>query len=141
MVLIPSDILCRFIRTRDWSTLFKQPTPQAFKQSGLSVWHKGWLDQRSVPLESLRIDSLEGAGQAHYAVDDFNRLAEQLALQVEIKHTPENAHPELERWKDAHYDVYPGNIPAVGKVLPQELRNLLTINYKALIPPDKYAKG
>lgn len=139
MVLLPSDILCRFIRTKDWSTNFKRPTPQAFKQAGLSVWHKGWLDQRSVSLESLRIDSLEGAGQAHHAVEDYHRLADQLALQVEIKHTPENVLPQLKRWKDAHYDVYPGDIPTVGMVLPQKLRNLLTVNAKVLIPPDKYA--
>ena len=117
----------------------ERPRPQAFKQPGLSVWHKNWLDQRSIPLEKLRVGSLEGAGQAHHAVEDYHRFAEKLSLPIKINPNPVDVPPQLEEWKEAHHEVFPRDIPSGGGVLPLEFRNLLILNARLLVTPDEYA--
>ena len=135
MSLLSNNILCRFIRPKDWSTKFKRPTPQAFKQMALSVWHKGWLDQQLVSLDELRIGSLEGAGQAHHTVQDYHRFADEASLSIEIRPSPDNVEAPWQQWRDAHCEV---NVTASPTQCLQSFRNLLVAQSRVLVPPDMY---
>ncbi len=152
MSLPPNEILCRFIRPRkqDWSQKLNLPTPRAFRQKGLSVWHKGSLDKESVSLNQLRMGSLEGAGQAHHTVQDYfdsgkeaesKRKEEEpfATLAVEVFHRPDNVEPPWGKWRDAHYEVE-ANVsldPEPNKCL-QAFCNLLVAKARFLAPPDIY---
>ncbi len=150
MALLLSDILCRFIRPKDWSKAHKRPTPQAFKQIGLSVWHKGLLDKRSVPLEDLLIGSLEGAGQAHHTVQDYYKCAEEVtekckdqppypSLSVDIRWSPDHVEEPWQQWKDAHFEVDVSGGPQTdASECLKMFRNLLVVKARTKIPPDQY---
>lgn len=131
MSLLSGDTLCRFIRTKDWSKKLQRPTPQAFKQPELSVWHKEWLDDCDTPLEQLRVGSLEGAGQAHHTVGDYNKHADELSVPLNITLAADKVPPALEQWGNAHYELF-------GPGSSQEFRNKLVASARVLVPPDDY---
>lgn len=91
------DILCRFVRERDWSYAENRPRPGAFKQASLSVWHLNRLYEQGAALSDLQIGHLAGSGQAHHTAGDYRRLARRvsqfqgLPFQVEVEWRPENA--------------------------------------------------
>ena len=65
------DIVCRFVRSKDWSKSEQRPKPGAFKQPDLSVWHQARLRAHHARLEHLQFGSLARTGQAHYTVGDL----------------------------------------------------------------------
>lgn len=134
------DIVCRFVRTQDWSSRDNRPRPGAFKQDGLSVWHRDRLLSSHVQLEDLRIDSLAGCGQAHHRVSDYLDFAQPaseeagtpFAVQVEWRPEDENVAQPWRRWRYAHVQVEATEGPAH---FLQEYRWLLAVNSRYSVPP------
>ena len=135
------DNVCRFVRAQDWSSRDNRPRPGAFKQDGLSVWHRDRLLSRHVQLEDLRIESLAGCGQAHHRVSDYLDFAQvaseeagtPLAVQVEWRPDNEYVAEPWRRWRYAHVQV------EAAEGSPQflaEYRWLLAVNSRHVIPPD-----
>ena len=116
----------------------------------LSVWHKGLLDEKSIPLTDLRVGSLEGAGQAHHTAQDYFQSASEVVLKrreqslsvslsVSIEQRPEKADGLPQQWRDAHYEVYTVVCPdSDTSQCLQMFRNLLVAKARTLIPPDMY---
>ena len=135
------DVLCRFIRPRDWSNRENRPRPGAFKQPDLSVWHKDKLEDKDVQLAELRIEHLAGWGQAHYTAGDFLRLAKETSesegndFQVIVEWRPDDEFVEepWRKWRYAHVQVE----AVLG---PQnfltEFRRRLSLEARTAIPPD-----
>ena len=98
------DMLCRFVRPRDWNQGTGRPSQRAFAQPGLSVWHIGSLLERGVSLEDLRIEHLAGYGQAHHTTGDYLRFAAEAAesegtpFQVTVEWRHENEYV-TEPWR------------------------------------------
>ena len=135
------DIVCRFVRPRDWSSRDDRPRPGAFKQAGLSVWHKARVESRGITLEDLRIEHLSGYGQAHHAAGDYIELAEESSrqeetpLEVQVEWRPEDecvAEP-WRQWRDAHAQVEAIQGPAQFTPL---FRRLLALNCRTKVAPD-----
>lgn len=141
------DIVCRFIRRKDWSRRDNRPKASAFKEvkshSALSVWHKGRLLEQNVALEDLRIGRLEGWGQAHHTVDDYLQFAHDAEektgqpFEVEVEWRPENEYvtEPWRKWRYAHIQVKA--IKGSGK-FPDEFRDKLAFNARTKIPPDEF---
>ena len=102
------DILCRFIRPRDWSRILNRPKPAAFKQAALSVWHEARLRERNVLLTDLLIEHLAGFGQAHHTAGDYHDCAREAArrdgepFQVQVEWRPEDQYV-AEPWREWNY--------------------------------------
>ncbi|MDE2817827.1 MAG: hypothetical protein OXK81_14180 [Chloroflexota bacterium] len=141
-MLVPSgDTLCRFIRPRDWSKAQNRPRPSAFKQEGLSVWHKEELLARNVPLEDLRIEHLAGYGQAHYTTGDFVQLARKasnrtkLPLSVQVVWRPEDEYV-AEPWRQWNYAHVQVETVEEDKEALRVFRQQLSLKAREIIPPD-----
>ena len=112
MPVPPEDVVCRFIRQREWSESENRIKHSVFKQSGFSVWHKKRLNDNDVQLEDLRIDSLCGAGQIHFRVSDFTEIAirisqrqESPSFEVRVEWRPECVPENFRKWNYAHVQV------------------------------------
>ena len=135
------DILCRFIRPRDWSRILNRPKPAAFKQAALSVWHQAELHQRGVRLEDLRTGHLAGYGQAHHTAGDYIGCAREAAqrdgkpFQVRVEWRPEDQYvaEPWRKWNYAHVQVEATEGPP--QFLP-EYRRVLAERSRVVIPPD-----
>ena len=138
--------VCRFIRDQDWSPINNRPRPQAFKDNnGLSVWDKDLLDQEAVPLDELRIVDLQGTGQAHHAVGDYFRLAEEAArckggttkILIERRTDDKRVPEPWRKWNYAHIEMHvlSGSVEAL-----KQFRHLLTLRANTLFmkSPDKF---
>ena len=108
------DIVCRFVRSKDWSDSEQRPKPGAFKDVSLSVWHPACLQAHGARLEDLQFDSLARTGQAHYAAGDFSRTARKVEaeavgesgkLDVTAEWSPETVVEAWKRWAFAHMEV------------------------------------
>lgn len=136
------DILCRFVRPKDWSKTDNRPKPAAFKQADLSVWHKDKLLARHVRLEDLRIEHLTGYGQAHHTTGDFLQFAteagqiENCEFSVQVEWRPEEKYvaEPWRRWNYAHVQVEAVEGP---KNFLVEFRRKLSLNARVVIPPDR----
>ena len=142
---VPSDdLLCRFIRPRDWNSRNTRPKAAAFKQPDLSVWHIGRLLERDVSLEDLRIGHLAGYGQAHHTVGDYETLASEAAqrtgipFQVAVEWRPEDQYVDepWRPWAYAHVQVETVEGPAN---FLSEFRRLLAAYTRYVVPPDYLA--
>ena len=141
MSVVLDDMLCRFVRPRDWSSRDHRPRPGAFKQSGLSVWNCNKLRERNARLDELRIRHLSGSGQAHHTAGDFLRHAydSQLrggeAFQVRVMSRTDDEYVEQDwrRWRYAHVQVEAVSGP--DKFTPL-FRQLLAVNCRYCVPPD-----
>ena len=135
------DVVCRFIRPSDWSTRDQRPRPGAFKQAGLSVWHRDRLSSRQVRLEDLRIEHLSGCGQAHHVVADYLEFAQEAArreetpFQVQVEWRPEDQYvaEPWRPWRDAHVQVEAVEGPDQFLV---EFRRMLALNTRFSVAPD-----
>ena len=106
-------------------------------------------------MEELQFDSLEGSGQAHYAVQDYfdcaieaeekSKLTDPtIGLSVEVVHRPDHVDPLREKWRDAHYEIASRlNVDPDPTGCLQEFRNLLVSKAKNrhLVPPTEYKEG
>ena len=136
------DILCRFIRPKDWSRILNRPKPGAFKQAALSVWHDARLRERGFSLEDLRIDHLAGYGQSHHTAGDYIDCAREAAqrdgepFQVQVEWRPEDQYvaEPWRHWRYAHVQVEAIEGPA--QFLP-EFRRVLAERARVVIPPDQ----
>ena len=90
MPVSEDDIVCRFVRSKDWSRAEQRPKPGAFKQIDFSVWHLDRLRSDGAKIEHLQFDTLACTGQAHYAAGDFVRIAEKLEREAERRGDPGN---------------------------------------------------
>lgn len=143
MVVPLDDVVCRFVRPSDWSRILKQPKPGAFKQAGLSVWHRDRLEEQGATLDDLRIEHLYGYGQAHHTVGDYYRLARKseeeekdgtpFRVQVEWRPDDEFVAEPWRQWRYAHIQVETVVGPAQFTV---RFRNLLALKTKVAIAPD-----
>ena len=146
---IPADdILCRFVRPRDWSVRDQRLRPGAFKDNrGLSLGHTERLRQHSVALESLLIDNLAGYGQAHHTAGDYLRFAleaaeresQPLSLQVEWRPEDEYVAEAWRQWAYAHVQVETETDAGAEEVLI-EFRRLLAMNARWSTPPAQYSQ-
>ena len=135
------DVLCRFIRPRDWNKGTGRPSQRAFAQPGLSVWHIGSLLEKGVSLEDLCIEHLAGYGQAHHTAGDYLRFAaeasesEETPFQVEVEWRPEDQYvaEPWRPWAYAHVQVEAVEGPPNFLL---EFRRLLALNARYLVPPD-----
>ena len=136
------DVLCRFVRPRDWSWRENRPKPSAFKQANLSVWHKGRLCAKAVSLNELRIEHLAECGQAHYRSGDFVEAAakasqlEEVEFQVHVEWRPEDCYVAVpwRQWAYAHVQVETLLGPRNFLV---EFRRQLCLNAQMTVPPDR----
>ena len=140
---VPSgDTLCRFIRPKDWSKTESRPRPSAFKQDGLSVWHKENLLARNVHLEDLRIEHLAGYGQAHYTAGDFVQLARdaskttKLPLLVQVVWRPEDEYV-TEHWRQWNYAHVQVESLEEDTTALRVYRQKLSLNARLGVPPDE----
>jgi len=139
--VLEEDIVCRFVRSQDWSSRESRPRPGAFKQADLSVWHLEILQTQGVRVEDLRVEQLVGAGQAHHLVSDYLDLARSasekaetpFAVRVEWRPEDEFVAEPWRPWRFAHVQVEATEGPA--QFLP-EYRWLLAVNSRYLVPPD-----
>ena len=139
---VPSDdMVCRFIPPGQWSRRDNRPRTRAFKQVGLSVWHRGRLHERNVALEDLLIENLAGYGQAHHLAGDYLRFADRVVqevntlCQVRVEWRPDEVTEPWRQWRNAHVQVEAIEGPAD---FPLEFRRLLAANSRLVIPPDLY---
>ena len=141
MPVPPDDMLCRFIRPRDWSSTLNRPKPGAFKQAGLSVWHQDRLRERGIPLSDLLIEHLAGHGQAHHTAGDYAELAQEAErlegqpFRVRVEWRPEDEYvaEPWRQWNYAHVQVETEAGPP--NFLARYCR-LLTLGARVVIPPD-----
>ena len=135
------DIVCRFVRSQDWSSRDNRPRPGAFKQAALSVWHLESLQSQGVRVEDLRVEHLARAGQAHHLVEDYLALAHfaseevgtPFAVRVEWRPEDEYVSEPWRPWRYAHVQVEAIEGPAQ---FLQEYRWLLAVKSRYLVPPD-----
>ena len=143
MAVSDGDMLCRFIRKKDWSKRDQRPKPGAFKQALLSVWHEGELMARQVPIEDLQIEHLAGTGQAYHTADDYKAFAEkasdlegvQFAVQVEWRPGDEYVEEPWRPWSYAHVQVEAVEGPQAFLV---EFRRMLAQNVRRQVNPLGY---
>ena len=137
------DIVCRFVRSKDWSDSEQRPRPGTFKQVDLSVWHQANLQNLGVRLEDLQFGSLERSGQAHYTVGDFSRTARKVEaeavqrggsgkLNVTAKWSPNTVPEEWIQWVDAHVEI---RTEMDCKKLWAAFRRALCMSARKVIPP------
>ena len=134
------DIVCRFIKPhRDtWNPNLNQPTQRAFKQRGLSVWHRDRLRARGVSLQDLLIQNLDRYGQAHHTAGDYRKFAlqvtqnENVRFQVQVEWRPDDVTPPWRQWSYAHVHV---EATEGEKDFPREFRRLLAANARCVVPP------
>ena len=111
MAVPKEDIVCRFIRPGEWSKRENRPRPGAFKQVGLSVWHRERIQSMGATLEDLQFGSLEGSGTALLTVSQIFEAAETAErkrsgkLRVDVEWNPETVDKAWRQWKDAHAEV------------------------------------
>lgn len=144
MPVPPEDMVCRFIRPRDWNKANQSPKPSAFKdkRGGLSVWHLERLQQQSVPIEDLLIDHLAGWGQAHHLASDYVDFAAQAAqqtgqpLQSQVEWRPEDEYvaPPWRRWRYAHAQAEVEDTEESTAAFTRFCR-LLSLNCQATVTP------
>lgn len=141
MPIPDDDVLCRFVRERDWSYAENRPRPGAFKQPNLSVWHLRRLDEQGVSPAELQIAHLAGSGQAHHTAGDYTRLARQVAqfqglpFQVQVEWRPEDesvAQP-WRQWNYAHIQVEAIEGPSD---FLRDFRNELARRCRHQVPPN-----
>ena len=137
------DVVCRFVRSKDWSTAEQRPKPGAFKDLDLSVWHLERLEGQGARLEDLQFGSLLGSGQAHYDVGDFSQIAREVEaeaaaggesgkLDVTVEWSPETVVDEWKRWASAHIEV---RTEMDCKKLWAAFRRALCTNARDVVPP------
>lgn len=137
------DIVCRFVRSKDWSESEQRPRPGTFKQIDLSVWHQANLQSHAVRLEDLQFGSLARSGQAHYIVGDFSRIARKVKaeaarrgesgrLDVTAEWSPETVPEEWEQWVTAHVEI---RTKMDCKKLWAAFRRALCTSARKVIPP------
>lgn len=145
MTIRPEDTVCRFVRTRDWSTELEKPKSRCFKGPKMSVWHEGRLIQKGHTLDVLRFGELGGSGQLTLTVEDYYEIAAEVAailgcdFQVQvILRTEDQFVGELWRpWCYAHAQVESVTHPTEN--LPKKFRDLVILKAQlkgAIIPPD-----
>ena len=137
------DIVCRFVRSKDWSDSEQRPKPGAFKDPNLSVWHPARLEACAVRLEELQFGSLARTGQAHYAVGDFGRTVRKVeseaeqsgepgSLAVAVEWAPDTVLEAWKRWVCAHIEV---RTETDCKALWARFRRALCTSARQVIPP------
>ena len=139
------DIVCRFVRSKDWSTLERRPKAGAFKGKGvdLSVWHPARLQAYGAQLEDLQFGPLAGTGQAHYTAGGFGRIASKVEaeaqgrcetgrLDVIVEWSPDQVAEEWKRWAYAHIDI---RTQTDCQELGIAFRRALCFTAQHLIPP------
>lgn len=140
------DIVCRFVRAKDWSVGEDRPKPSAFKQVDLSL-HEGRVQGRGDDLSDLQFDSLSGTGRAYFRAGDFRRFAQKIeecaeselanaALSVEAVWRPDTVPDAWRRWADAHAELA---APETNSKTPMtRLRRMLCMNTRRKqAPPDR----
>ena len=111
MAVPRADVVCRFIRLDKWSRRENRPMAGAFKQSGMSVWHRDRLRAKGATLESLQFNSLEGSGKALLTVSQIFEAAATSErkrsgqLHVSVEWCPETVDEARHQWKCAHAQV------------------------------------
>lgn len=136
------DIVCRFIRPKEWNRRDNRPKQSAFRGPGLSVWHQERLRQSGVPLENLRIEHLAGYGQAHHTAGDYADFASEAAqandvpfqVQVEWRPDDEFVSAPWRQWQYAHVQVEAITGPAHFLL---EFRRLLSLKMRCAIAPGE----
>lgn len=140
------DIVCRFVRAKDWSEGEDRPKPGAFKQVDLSLFHEGRVQDKGNDLSDLQFGSLFGTGRAYYRAGDFSRFAQKIkscaepelanaALSVEVLWKPETVSEAWLRWADAHVEM---TAPETNcKTLMTRLRRKLCMNTRRKQAPQK----
>ena len=143
-MLVPEeDIVCRFVRSKDWSIDQRRPKPAAFKQVDFSVWHPARLEAQGARLEQLQFGTLARTGQAHYTVGDFCRLASEVEAEAErsgetgkldlmVEWSPDTVLEAWKRWADAHIEV---RTEMDCKTLLVRFRRALCFSARMVIPP------
>lgn len=137
------DILCRFVREKDWSAKENRPRPSAFRETGLSLWHVGRLLEHNVQVEDLRLKHLEGVGQAHHTAGQYIKFALEVAQEtnkpfpVSVEWRPEDEHvtEPWRKWRYAHVQV---EVADESKNFDTLFRQKLAQNARKLVPPDKF---
>ena len=137
-----NDIVCRFVRRRDWNKRDNRPKTEAFKQAGLSVWHQERLREQDVSLRDLQIKHLSGCGQVHHKAEDYRRFADEAAqkdgvsFQVQVEWRPDDEYVAgpWRQWRYAHVQVEATVGPANFLL---EFRRLMAINTRNFRPPDE----
>ena len=106
---VPSaDLVCRFVRHRDWSNHENRPRASAFKDNrGLTVWHKERVRQHGDELNDLLIDHLAGAGKVLHCAGDYESAARAADLVAVVEWRPEDEHvgAPWRKWSNAHAHV------------------------------------
>ena len=141
MSLLPNDLLCRFIRAKDWSKELKRPKPPAFNPNdGLSLWHKNLLERKEVSLDELRVGEFVGAGKAYHSLRDFHEAGQGYPMTVDVRAEPDKVGDHWKEWRYAHYEAHTymteGEWTRAAK---QSFRNLLvasSVRNGNLVPPD-----
>ena len=142
MPVPPDDMVCRFIPPGQWSWRDNRPRTRAFKQVGLSVWHRDRLYEQNVALEDLLIENLAGYGQALHMVGDYLAAAatvaqeEKIPCQVQVEWRPDEVTEPWWHWRYAHVQVEATEGPPD---FPLEFRRLLAANSRTVIAPNQYA--
>ena len=141
------DLVCRFVRKRDWCEREKRPNAAAFKDKrGLTVWHIQRLSELGAELGQLKIEHLRGNGEAHHKAGDYraaaqwaeDKVKEQLQVDVSldtiVEWRPEDVYvaEAWRAWREAHVQVETQAENAALKLFRERL--LLTMRYTA--PPD-----
>lgn len=137
------DIVCRFVRSKDWSDSEQRPRPGTFKQVDLSVWHQARLQVHPARLEDLQFGSLAQTGQAHYAVGDLSRTARKVEadaarsgepgkLDVTAEWSAETVPEDWKRWASAHVEI---RTEMDCKKLWAAFRRALCTSARNVIPP------
>ena len=134
------DLVCRFIRPRDWNGRNNRPKASAFKQPDLSVWHIGRLLERGASIDDLRIEHLAGYGQAHHAVSDYETLAEEATqrtgiafrVRAEWRSADQYVDEPWRPWAYAHVQVEALEGPANFLA---EFRRLLAAHARYVVSP------
>ena len=140
MTVPADDIVCRFINPdrRTWNNNLNEPTQRAFKQVGLSVWHRERLSENNVSLARLLIENLAGYGQAHHTAGDYLDFARKVAeeegvpCRVQVEWRPDEVAEPWQQWRYAHAQVEATEGPAD---FPLEFRRLLAANSRYVVPP------
>ena len=144
MAVPKEDIVCRFIRPGEWSKRENRPRPGAFKQVGLSVWHRERIQSTGATLEDLQFGSLEGSGTALLTVNQIFEAAETAErkrsgkLYVDVEWSPETVDNAWRQWKDAHAEVETrpsGESPEHAGGLMSAFRMELCLKAKCDPPP------
>ena len=134
------DMLCRFISPDKWNDKQQLPTQRAFKQAGLSVWHRGRLSQHNIRLKDLLIETQIGWGQAHHTAGDYLSIAlkvtqeEGIPCHIRVEWRPDEVAVPWQEWRYAHVQVEAAEGP---DDFPLEFRRLLAASSRHRIPPGQ----